>query len=244
MKKRQSARKALFIIMFLLFPIIIFYFSPYLIIIGAMEGIVTGSVVMFSFFFVFSLFFGRLLCGYVCPTGGLQECLMLANGKKAKGGKLNLIKYFIWVPWLTAIVILFVRAGGFTSFDFTFHTTNGISISEPYTYFIYYGVILLIVILSLTAGRRAFCHYACWMSPFMVIGTKISEKLKIPRLHLKADKGICISCGKCSERCPMSLEVKKMVERESMKNSECILCGECIDNCPKSAIKYAFNREV
>lgn len=240
MAKRQSVRKASLIIMFLLFPIVIFYFSPYLIILGALKGIATGSVIMFTLQFVLSLFFGRALCGFACPTGGLQECLMLANGKKAKGGKLNWIKYVIWVPWLTAIVVLFVRAGGVRKVDFLFHTTNGISISEPFTYFIYYGVILLIVILSLTAGRRAFCHYVCWMSPFMVIGTKISKRLKIPSLHIKADNKACISCDRCSGKCPMSLDVGSMVKEGAMQSSECILCGECIDICPKKAISYDF----
>ena len=240
MKSRQKVRKLLLVIMFLFLPVVMFYFSPYLIIRGAAEGIVTGSVIMFASQFVFSLFFGRFFCGYVCPTGGLQECLMLANCKKAKGGKRNLIKYFIWTPWIAVIAILFVRAGGFTRFDFTFHVANGVSLAEPFTYFIYYGVVLIIVVLSLTAGSRATCHYICWMAPFMVIGTKLADRLKIPRLHLESEKDSCIGCMKCSEKCPMSLDVKVMVETEKMKNPECILCGECIDICPKKTIKYAF----
>lgn len=242
MMKRQNVRKASLTIVFLIFPIIMFYFSPYLIILGASKGIVTGSVIMFTLQFVFSLFWGRSLCGYACPTGGLQECLALANGKKAKGGKLNWIKYFIWVPWICSIVIFFIRAGGFSEVAFLYHTTNGISISQPFTYIIYYGVILLFVILSLTAGVRASCHYVCWMAPFMVIGTKVSNWLKIPALHLKSNKAQCIGCRKCSEKCPMSLSVKEMVQSEDMRNSECILCGECVDICPKKAIAYKFGK--
>lgn len=242
MKKRQSIRKASLIIMFLLFPITIFYFSPYLIILGATEGIIAGSAIVFALQFLFSLFFGRAFCGYICPGGGLQECLMLANGKKAKGGKRNLIKYFIWVPWICSIIILFISAGGVSEVNFLAHTENGISISRPGAYIIYYGIILLFVILSLTAGRRAVCHYVCWMSPFMVIGTKISNRLKIPALHLESDKTKCSGCKRCSEKCPMSLEVREMVESGNMKNSECILCGECIDTCPKNAISYVFGK--
>ena len=40
----------------------------------------------------------------------------------------------------------------------------------------------------------------------------------------------------------MSLDVKSMVEKEKMANSECILCGECIDVCPKKAITYSFKK--
>ena len=240
MTKRQNIRKALIIISFLLFPITIFYFSPYLIVIGASTGVIAGSMIIFTLQFVLSLFFGKAFCGYACPGGGLQECLILVNNKKAKGGKLNYIKYCLWVPWIISIVILFVRAGGFSEINFFFHTTNGVSLNAPFTYIIYYGIVLLIAVLSITFGRRAFCHYVCWMAPFMVIGTKIASWLKIPILHIRADKTKCIGCKKCSKQCPMGLDIKSMVENEKMMNFECVLCGECIDICNKKAIKYSF----
>lgn len=238
---RQKIRKMMVIITFLLLPIIIFYFSPYLIVLGAMEGIIVGSFVMFLLLFLTSLFFGRAFCGYVCATGGMQECLMLVSNKKAKGGKLNFIKYFIWVIWICSIILLFVQAGGFKKIDFLFHTNNGISLSEPFTFAIYYGVILLIFVLSMTAGKRAFCHYVCWMAPFMAIGTKISCVLKLPRLQLVSIKHKCTRCRLCSDKCPMSLNVMNMVENDNMKNSECILCGECVEACKANVIKYTFN---
>lgn len=46
--KRQNIRKLLLIISLLLFPITIWYMSPYLIIQGAMEGIITGSFIVFN----------------------------------------------------------------------------------------------------------------------------------------------------------------------------------------------------
>jgi polyferredoxin len=240
MTKRQNIRKALIIISFLLFPVTIFYLSPYLIVVGATEGVIAGSMIVFTIQFVLSLFFGKLFCAYACPGGGLQECLMLVNNKKAKGGKRDYIKYCLWVPWIIAIVILFIRAGGISEVDFFFHTTNGVSLNAPFTYMIYYGIVLIITILSMSMGRRAFCHYVCWMAPFMAIGIKTANWLKIPVLHIKADKTKCIGCKKCSEKCPMSLDVKRMVENEKMANSECILCGECIDVCHKKAITYSF----
>ena len=105
---------------------------------------------------------------------------------------------------------------------------------------IYFGVILLITALHLLVGRRAFCHCVCWMAPFMIIGTKVSDWLKLPRLRLKSNKDSCINCKQCSKKCPMSLDVEMMVETVNMKNSECILCGECIDICPKKTIVYTF----
>jgi len=239
---RQHIRKAIIIGTFLLFPVIIFYFSPYLIVIGALQGVITGSFIMFALQLLFSLFGGRALCGYICPVGGLQECLMLSNDKKMKGGRRNLIKYCLWTPWIITVAVLFIRAGGASGIDFFFHITNGVSLNSPFTYVIYYGVLLLVAVLSLTLGRRAFCHCICWMAPFMVIGAKASDLLKMPSLHLRPDKDNCIGCGRCAEKCPMSLDVKEMVKKGNMKNAECILCGECIDICPQKAIAYSFRK--
>ncbi|WP_241423274.1 4Fe-4S binding protein [Candidatus Contubernalis alkaliaceticus] len=89
--KRQSIRKTLILISFLLFPITIYYLSPYLIILGALEGIAAGSFVFFALLFVFSLFLGRAYCGWLCPGGGLQECCQIVSTRKAKGGKFDRI---------------------------------------------------------------------------------------------------------------------------------------------------------
>lgn len=240
--RRQKIRKLLILISFLLFPITIYYLSPYLIILGATEGIITGSFMVFIGMFITALFFGRGFCGWICPVGGLQDCMTLVSDRKTKGGRLNLIKYFLWVPWIAIIVLLGLKSGGFNKPDFLYQTTYGISIAEPGAYIIYYAVLLLIVILSLKAGKRAFCHYVCWMAPFMIIGTKIKEYLNIPSLQLKADGSKCISCKQCTKKCPMSLDVEEMAKKGSMKNTECILCGECVDVCPKAVIKYGIRK--
>lgn len=239
--KRQKVRKGILIISFILFPVTLYYFSPYLIILGAKEGIITGSFIAFAAMFILSLFLGRAFCGWLCPAGGLQECMILSNDKNAKGGKLNWIKFIIWLPWLTAIILLLVNAG-IKKTDFFYQTNNGISVTNPFAYIIFYSVIFLIVVLALIAGKRSFCHYVCWMAPFMILGTKIKELLKYPSLHLEADNDKCIGCKMCNKKCPMSLDVKTMVSEDSMSNSECILCGECIDACPKLVIKYSKKR--
>lgn len=244
MGNRQKFRKAILLISFLLFPVTIYYFSPYLIIQGASEGIITGSFIVFGTMLLTSLFFGRAFCGWLCPAGGLQECMTLASDKNAKGGRLNWIKYIIWLPWISIIIAVAFAAGGFRKVDFLYQTTNGISVADPMAYIVYYGVLLLVVILSLTTGKRGFCHYSCWMAPFMIIGTKVKEGLKLTSLHLTAEQNKCISCKQCTKKCPMSLKVDLMAKKGDMKNSECILCGECVDICPKSVIKYSIKNNI
>jgi polyferredoxin len=238
--KRQKIRKTILFISFLLFPVTLYYLSPYLIIMAGLEGKISGSFILFAGMFAASLFFGRAFCGWICPAGGVMESCIAITDKKAKGGKRNWIKYFIWVPWLLTIVLAFISNKGPKQIDFTYQTQYGISVSRPEAYIIYYFILALFIILSFVAGRRAGCHYICWMAPFMVIGTFIKDKLKYPSLHLSADKEKCTDCRLCSKKCPMSLSVCEMVQKGDMKNQECILCGECVDTCAKGAIRYKF----
>ena len=105
---RQRVRKTLLVISFLLFPITIWYFSPYLIIQAASEHIMNGSFIVFVTMLILSMFFGRAWCGDLCPAGGFQECLFMCNLKPAKQGWRNKIKYVIWIIWIIAIIVIFV----------------------------------------------------------------------------------------------------------------------------------------
>ena len=242
MKKRQKIRRAIGLGMLFLFPITITWLSPALPVIYAMFfGILTGAIIIFLLQFLSSLFFGRAFCAYVCMSSGFDECLKGLSYKAIKNNKINIIKYFIWAPWLITIIVSFILSGGIKEVDFFAGTVdNYMFLTAAYRYIIYFGVVLLIIILNIFIGRRAFCHSVCWMAPFMIIGTKLSDLIKLPRLRLKSNQESCIGCKQCTKICPMSLDVKTMVEAANMKNSECILCGECVDVCPKKSIEYTF----
>jgi len=245
MIKRQSIRKGVIIGMFFLFPITITWLSPALpVIYASFGGVLVGASIFFIMLFFASLFLGRVFCAYACSSGGLQECLMRVSDKRIKNEKINKIKYIIWAVWLIANIVFFVLSGGIREIDFFAGTEGGWEfLTAPYRYIIYFGVILIITVVNLSLGRRASCHSFCWMAPFMIIGTKVSDLLRLPRLRLKSDKDSCTGCMQCNKKCPMSLDVKTMVETANMKNSECILCGECIDTCPKKSIVYTFARK-
>jgi len=227
----------------LLFPVTLYYFSPYLIIEGASQGLIVGSFLMFGLLFILSLFLGRAFCGWTCPAAGLQEACFMIQDRKARGGKLDGIKYVIWVPWAFGIVVAAIKAGGMRTIDPFYHTKYGLSVADPSAYVVFYVIVGLIVVLSLTAGRRAFCHYVCWMAPFMVIGRGVRNSLGWPSLRLRSDKSKCIHCMTCTTNCPMSLDVNAMVQCEGMENTECILCGTCIDVCPEGVLCYSFSRQ-
>lgn len=239
-KKRQKIRLGLLLISLLLFPITIWYFSPYMIIVGAMEGVMTGSFVLFTLLFIGSIVGGRLFCGYLCPMSGLQECTLRIQTKEPRQGFRNLIKYGIWILWMISIVAIFITGKNPLKLDVFYQTDHGISVSNIYAYVIYYGVLLLVLIPALFFGKRIFCHYLCWMAPFMVIGQNIARLLHIPHIHIQSNPDNCISCGKCNQNCPMSVKVREEIKQGFVSSNECIHCGNCIDTCPKNVLHYAF----
>jgi polyferredoxin len=243
--RRQRVRRALLIASFIVFPIMMNYFSPYLIVDGGFAGIVTGSALVFAAMFLGSLVFGRLWCGWACPAAGIQEPLLGVNPRRVSR-RADLIKWAIWIPWVALIVFAVVRAGGYHTVDPFYGTVGGISVAgdadRPViaAYAVYLGVVLLFFGLALAVGRRGGCHTVCWMAPFMIAGRAIRNRFGWPALRLAADPAACTACGTCTRGCPMSIDVQAHVAAAAMEDTECALCGECVDGCPAKAIDWTF----
>jgi len=240
---RQRIRKALLLLSFLLFPITLYYFSPALIIQGASEGIVNGSLIVFGLMFLSALFVGRLWCGWACPAGALQELGAPINDRRVSGRRLDWIKWLIWVPWIALIAVMAIRAGGFGTVAPFFQLDGGLTLlqNNPPWFIVYTIVIALFLGLAVAFGRRAGCHTICWMAPFMILGRQMRNSVRWPSLRLRADAKACTDCKRCTRACPMSLDVNGMVHSPAMENAECILCGTCVDTCPRDVIRYTFS---
>ena len=227
---RQKIRKGLLTFAALLFPLLFLFLSPFIIVMGAANGTLNGSALVFGFLLVSSIIGSRLFCGWLCPAGAIQEQIAVANDRPWNGKIKNALKYVIWVVWLAFIAFLWMGHRPLKT-DFFFMTDVDIHMM-----IIYFIVTTIIYLFALFTGKRGLCHSVCWMAPFMVIGEKIADFLHIPRFRLRADSAACISCGQCSKHCPMSLNVFEMVKSGNMDSTECISCLQCVDGCPKKVI--------
>ena len=241
--KRQNVRKLLQMISLLIFPLTIYYFSPVLILQGAAQGIIAASAITFGLQFLLAIIFGRAFCSYLCPAGALQDIACEVNDKPAKLGKRVYIKSVIWIIWIVTITVSYILQREKLHVDVSFMMSNGMSIAQQQDFIIYYFIVAILVLPGLFLGKRATCHYLCWMAPFMQLGTKLRRALHLPGLRLEAHKENCVGCNQCTKHCPMSLDVKDMVQKGTMYHSECILCGRCVDSCSKQALKYTFHVE-
>ncbi len=238
---RQKIRKWILIISFFLIPVTIFYISPIVILMGAAEGIATGSMLLFILLFLLSLFVARLWCGWLCPMGGWQEICSPVIRHTVREGWRNWIKYGVTALWLAVIAISVINAGGIHTVDPLYGTVNGLSITSLPVLIVVSVIFLIITVIAFIAGRRGFCHVFCPIAGIMVAGRKIRNLFNWPALHLDADPGRCVDCMKCSKECPMGLDVNRMVRDGRMENADCILCMTCVDTCPQGAVRSAWS---
>ena len=235
---RQSIRKTILYLSLFLFPITMNFLSPYVSIDGAMAGVLSGSMLVFIALFLSGLFLGRAWCGWVCPAAGVAELSLGVNPKPVNRKRLRIVRYSIFAVWFSVIVLGFVLAGGVMGIDPLRMTERGISVDEPVKYIIYYFVLLLIFVLDVAIGRRGACHSICWMSPFLTAGMWLGRKLRLPQLQIKAKTEACIDCKKCTQKCPMSIDVNTEVKQGAVRSYDCVLCGECVGVCPKGVLSY------
>jgi ferredoxin-type protein NapH len=237
---RQKTRLVLVYVSLLLFPVTLNFFSPYVSIDGALNGIISGSVLVFLAMFISGLFLGRGWCGWFCPVAGLSEIGMTINRKPVPVKKLAVIRYSIFTVWLAILAACFVLAGGIKGINPLHLTERFVSVDEPLKYITYYLVVFILFIITVWIGKRAACHSICWMSPFLVGGYLSGKLLHLPQLRIKSTPEKCSGCKTCNNKCPMSISVSTLVKAGEITSLDCILCGQCVDNCPNKALRYGI----
>lgn len=238
--KHSQIRAALLVFSFLVMSITFMYISPAIMMPGLAAGVITAGLVFWILIFALTFVTGRIFCGFLCPLGAEQELTDRAvkiNLRQIKN--LKYFKYVIAVLWVGVSVFLAITAKSLV-FNPLFQLGNGFPPWQPMAYVVFYGITVGVFVMVLLLGRRGICNYFCPMSVVFIAITAIKNRLEIPSLHLAARPKDCIRCKKCTQSCPMSLDVQKMVEDNRMQAAECILCGSCADACPKTVISYAW----
>jgi Polyferredoxin len=239
---RQNFRRWILVVSFLLLPVTLMYISPIVIMMGAAEGVATGSMLLFIALFFLSLVVARLWCGWLCPMGAWQEICSPVMKRTVNEGRINSVKYLVTVLWLGALAYFFFGAGGIRAVDPFFATDHGLSITSLATLIVVVVIFTIIFIVAFITGRRGFCHVLCPTAALMIAGRKIRNLFRWPALGLSADPARCTDCKKCSKACPMGLDVNAMVRKGEMDSPDCITCASCADVCPQGAVTYGWKR--
>ena len=191
-----------------------------------------AKVTAFLFFIILAVIGNKIICGWACPFGALQELIYsIPVLKRIKQRKLPFVLTNTIRAGLFAAMLLFLFGiiGGrkgtviyhylnpFNLFNLDFETVS----------------ILLTVILALLGSfviYRPFCQFIC---PFGFISW-IAERFSIIRVRIDKDK--CTECGTCIKACP--LEAAEGLVYGKRLRADCFSCARCLNVCPVDAIQY------
>lgn len=181
--------------------------------------------------------FGRLICGWACPFGLIQELLYKIPSKKFNiPRQLNYIKYFFLLFFVILLPLFVVDDFGYGEVWFCKYVcpagtleaglpmlmlqpelrqTIGILFFNKLT-------IMIVFILWSVAASRPFCRTACPLGAFY----SLFKNLKLIKLrHVEEN---CTQCKACHAVCPMGVKFN-----ESPEDTECISCLKCMDKACK-----------
>ncbi|HHX38090.1 MAG TPA: 4Fe-4S binding protein [Clostridiaceae bacterium] len=217
--------------------------------IGAMQNCLAGtnrrpSFVVLGFLLVFGSLLGRVVCGWLCPIGLLQDALQYIRSKKKRSlslpghSKLKYFKYIILTIFVFLLPLLITKHGtgspwfckyicpsGTILGGFPLLAKNAHLRQIAGVLFGWKTLLAAILIIGSVLIYRPFCKYICPLGA--IYG--FFNRLAVIRLHVSLER--CIDCGQCIKVCPMEVDVIR-----NPNSAECIRCGRCVSVCPTKAI--------
>lgn len=183
------------------------------------------------------LLLGRLICGFLCPFGLLQDLLYKIPSPKFKRGRatraLSFLRYFIALFFVIVVPLYFAMAENARLYAFcNYVCANGWLVSFFEEAASPRGLTLLVsaeaaavlaFLLACVAVFRPFCRFICPLGAFYGLFNKISL------FGVTADAKKCTNCGLCMKVCPS--DCRRVGDRE------CVACGTCRAKCPVHAVK-------
>lgn len=225
--------------------------------VGALQAILGGGAGRFSFYvlgliMLFGVVLGRLICGFLCPFGFVQDLLHKIPVPKLRVAPrvdkpLRWLKYLVGIVLVVALPMVVAGAAGLASPYFCkwlcpagtlggaiplMLMNEGLRASVGFL-FNWKMAILIAVVAASMFIYRPFCKYLCPLGAFY----GLFNKFAFFQMHLDKDK--CINCKKCEKVCKMQVPVT-----ENINHSECIRCGDCKRVCPTAAISSGMEIKI
>lgn len=181
---------------------------------------------------------GRILCGFMCPLGFVQDLFdklrrALHIRPVTVSDKMNqVIQPLKWL-W-TILFLCFVFVGG----DFCDICPNKIFSPALGGWWIDLALGGFLTI-PLIVGSFYIKRFWCLMCP---MGFLLGMFHRFNLFHLKKNCTACTECGACYESCPMRLKnIYTEREKKNVQTIDCLMCGECIHKCPEDyALSMTF----
>lgn len=223
--------------------------------IGSLQAVIGSGSYRFSFYIagfllLFGALFGRLVCGWLCPFGLVQDLLykipFVKKLRRLPGDRwLKYLKYvilagFVIVLPLTVLDIVGQGQPWFCKYicpSGTLFAGIPLIASNPPLraalgwLFTWKAAILTALLLLSLLVYRPFCRYLCPLGA--IYGLFNPAAL----YRFRIDKEKCTGCGACQKACKLDIPI-----HQTPNSPECIRCGDCRRACPHGAICTANRR--
>ena len=195
---------------------------------------VAGKVWAFVFFAALAIIGNKLICGWACPFGALQELIyhlpILRTLKKRKVPFMvsNTIRGVLFVA---VLLMLFDIVGGRKGFVI-YHYLNPFNLFNFDIETVWVGATIVVALVVSFGFYRPFCQFIC---PFGLLSW-VLERVSIFRV--KIDRSRCTDCGACVSACPLDAAKDRVAGK--IFPADCFSCGRCLNVCPADAIDYGL----
>ncbi|MGC8771611.1 MAG: 4Fe-4S binding protein [Brevinematia bacterium] len=208
------------------------------------------SIFIILFNLILVMIFGRLYCGFFCPSGFLQDLFTIGKRNfsfRKSNFLLPAIVVFIFIaslfffPFIIGFfdpyslygkLLVGILKPAFYSLNNWLHffiPSIGYLRSYTFSFWLLVYVFSFLFIFLLIRGRF-FCNFICPVGAIL----KFFSKMSVLRLYI--DKTKCIKCMKCERVCPAQCIDSRQFY---LDYSRCFLCMKCFE-CPKDALKYGM----
>ena len=190
--------------------------------VGSWQSAMSGVYPKFPFYvlgllLLFALAFGRMICGWLCPFGLVQDLLhRVPVPKLGKRSWMRPLTRFRWV------MLILAGAGAYLAFLVTgtgkplfcayicpagmLEGALPLMALRPELFqaagwlTAWKGAILAVFLIAMTAVYRPFCRFVC------PLGLWYGFWNRLALFGVAVDESACVHCGRCASVCPMDAE--------------------------------------
>ena len=194
-----------------------------------LDGEMVTTLLILLYFSLLAVVGTKLICGWGCPFGALQE--LLYEIPLFRRIKANQLPFLLTMPvrsltFLVFLLVIFTGRERVALYDFV----------DPFNLFAFDIVLWtvgasigLLLVLSLFV-YRPFCQLVCpfgWYSWFLE---------RIALFGIRVNRRTCSRCNACANACP--LEAARGRVEGSPIPADCFSCARCLRVCPAGALDY------